>query len=108
MRHLTAPDSLVDTSGWKGRHDSAVKAPEPGPERALIGMLRGWGEYADWYRTKYLGLRLGDDRILGVPWAKMGDHLRSLLNGDIGRLDASVLDAWICQTLLDNGRDPNV
>jgi hypothetical protein len=65
-------------------------------------LIRGWALYADAHRERY-GSGIGDDGVLGPEWAKMGEAIRGLLNGDIGSLDAGTLDAFIGETLRAEG-----
>jgi hypothetical protein len=63
---------------------------EPSPEAALARLIAAWMAYADAHRDAF-GSRLGADGFLGPKWASIGESLRGLLDGDLGRMDASTL-----------------
>ena len=78
-----------------------------GLERAYVLMLRGWLEYADAHRLT-MGSKIGDDHVLGDEWFKIGEALRGLLNGDLGRLDGGTLDTIIADNLNEQGFDLDI
>jgi hypothetical protein len=67
-------------------------------------MFRGWYEYAQAHERRYESL-IGDDGFLGPAWEEIGDSLRTLLNGELGRLDGGICDGFILNTMRDNGVD---
>lgn len=71
----------------------------------MVEMLRGWLRYADACAERY-GSRVGDDGVLGPLWARIGDGLLGLLNGELGALDAGTFDTLIRDVLRDQGMDP--
>jgi hypothetical protein len=97
LYHLPAY-AVHDKVGWSRRHLAAVTTPAPGFETALVAMLKGWLEYADVHAQRY-DSTIGEDRVLGPAWARIGAALRDLLNGDLGRMDGGTLDALLVDTL---------
>lgn len=104
--HALPPAALRDTTGWSTRHLKAVTSPGTGFERAYVEMLRGWLRYADVHATRY-DSGIGDDGVLGPLWARIGDALLGLLNGDLGNMDGGTLDGIIRDTLLAEDFDPD-
>jgi hypothetical protein len=98
---LLANPKLPNTGGWQNRHQSAVLNPT-GFERPMVHLLTGWSEYAETHRARYESV-IGDDGVLGPAWEEIGDALRTMLNGDLGRLDGGTLDSFILNTMRDNG-----
>lgn len=89
---------------WKSLHYWAVREPE-GLE--VIGrMCSDWAEYGLEHHERYES-RLADDYVLGPAWAKIGEGLLALLNGDLGRLDGGSLDGMIRMALQAQGFDPD-
>lgn len=88
------PDMPIDTLyAWEIRHNQAVTCPTPN-EAILISMIQSVDLYirqaevdADlpWY-----------DYVLGVGIGEIIGGIRTLLNGDIGRLDGGTLDSVLC------------
>lgn len=68
-------------------------------------MLTGWHHYAGVHQHQYES-PIGDDGVLGPMWQAIGQALLGLLNGDLGRLDAGTLDAFIRTTLTLGGAAP--
>lgn len=81
---------------WRA-HEAAITTHKPGFEASMVGMLRGWLAYADAHRLRYES-GIDDDGFLGPEWDAIGQGLRGLLNGELGRLDAGALDAIINDT----------
>lgn len=96
--HANMKDKDGSYTNWALRHNAAIRNPE-GLERGLMRILRGWEDYADQHRTHF-GSLIGEDGFLGPQWEAIGDALRSLLNGSLGRLDGGVLDSAI-QTIMN-------
>ena len=84
----------------------AVTQPKTAFEKALVEMLSGWLRYADAVQTSW-DAGIGKDYVLGPNWAQIGDALRGLLNGDLGRMDGGTLDGVLCRTLEAEGFDPD-
>ena len=95
---------LPNDSGWQTRHNNAAVRPRAGTEESLVAMLRGWATYAHVHKESY-DSPIGDDGVLGPEWQAIGESLRGLLNGDIGRLDGGTVDSFIVDTLRDNGAE---
>jgi len=89
--------------GWKRRHLSAVMRPQ-GPERGIMDLFQGWLLYADYHKERFKG-GIGEDYFLGPEWVKIGLAIRTLLNGELGRLNGGTLDAVILDTLSAEGFD---
>lgn len=85
-------------ASWTSRHCAAIMSPRDPFERALVELLTGWLRYADAHESAY-GSPVGDDGVLGLEWARIGEALRGLLNGHLGRLDGGTLDSLIARTL---------
>jgi len=92
-------------SGWLKRHLSAIAAPR-GSEQALVNMLRGWLEYAERHAA-YYGTPVGDDGVLGPYWADIGQGIRRLLDGPVGRLDCGTIESIITGEMRAEGFDPD-
>jgi hypothetical protein len=101
---------LADLSKWNHRHNSAVGLVRGGittpanPEHAVVRLLDGWEAYAKSHKSRYESL-IGSDYVLGPAWQRVGEGIRALLNGETGRLDCGTLDAFILDTLSENGVD---
>ena|SRR6185312_3801018 len=113
MVTLKAKRKTGNINNWQERHDAAITAGGGYPivgstERAMVKLLTAWSDYALAHQKKYESL-IGDDGFLGPEWEAIGDSLRALLNGDFGpRLDGGTLDAFILDTMAENGVDVSV
>lgn len=105
VNRLRETPNYPDTTQWKQRHLDAVTLPRNN-EVPIVQALRAWLYYADMHRNRYES-GIGEDGVLGPAWAQWGDALRQLLNGDCGRLDCGTLDSILCNTLTDEGFDPD-
>ena len=106
---LRAAEKTPDMGGWKTRHDSAIGLARPSGvrkpfETPIAGMLHLWAQYAADHKAEYDAL-IGDDYVIGPAWEAIGDGIRELLNGQTGRLDCGTLDAFILDTMRENGVD---
>lgn len=106
MNLAPANRNMPNTTGWQQRHDAAMAIPRPGFEAAIVHMLRGWHEYAATHRARFES-QIGDDGVLGPEWQSIGQALRGLLNGELGRLDGGTLSAFLSDTMHDNGASPD-
>lgn len=52
---------------------------------------------------KDYGVSIADDYVLGPAWAEIGKSLRTLLNGDCGRLDCGTIDRIVTEEFVANG-----
>lgn len=93
----------TDMNKWRDNHLRAILAPS-GPERPLVRMLHGWYEYAQVHQDRFQS-KIGEDYVLGPQWEAIGDALRTLLNGECGRLDCGTVDAFLLNTMGENGVD---
>jgi hypothetical protein len=115
MKDQTYVPRHDDKTGWKSRHLTAMAEPlgtlygpeNPTHERAMVLMLRGWIEYAQAHKAAF-DSDIGEDYVLGDEWFKIGEALRGLLNGDLGRLDGGTLDSIIADNLDQQGFDPDL
>jgi hypothetical protein len=87
----------LDNDGWKLRHRDALLSPR-GFETAIVFGLQGWISYAVCYERRYQS-GIGTDSVLGPAWFSWGESLRTLLNGEVGRLDAGTVDAIITHNM---------
>jgi hypothetical protein len=94
----------ANMGGWQERHVSAIRYPQ-GVEQGMVSLLRGWLDYADAHMARFES-RIGEDYILGPAWAQIGSSVRTLLNGELGRLDGGTLDSLICESLEAEGYNP--
>ena len=98
-------NAMPDTGGWQGRHLLALRSakqfqrvPMNPHETSIVGMIEAWMLYAEAHEKKYASKILADG-VLGPAWQAIGEGLLTLLNGDIGRLDAGTLDGVIRDVL---------
>lgn len=102
MATLLAKRNRSDTVGWADRHDRAIMTPTLNSfESAISKLAHGWADYAREHYRRYDAF-IGDDGVLGDEWIKIGLGLRGLLNGELGRIDAGTMDAFILNTIREN------
>lgn len=110
MKDIYWLPATPDSNGWKARHTAALRGiPDSrgivgALEMSIVMMLRGWLAYADAHLLAY-GSALGADYVLGEAWFATGVAMLTLLNGDLGRLDAGTLDTIIRDNLEEQGWD---
>ena len=88
------PEQPVDRlDPWEIRHNNAVTCPTPN-EAILISMIQSVALYVR-HAEMSEGLDVGQwrDYALGDGVGTMIEGIRTLLNGDISRLDGGTLDA---------------
>ena len=107
MAELRSNRNMPNTGQWQDRHDVAVlsngyiRAAKPF-ESAVAQMIVGWGRYALNHKAEYES-SIGDDGVLGPEWLAVGKGLLGLLNGQTGNLDCGTCDAFIRDTVHENG-----
>lgn len=104
MASLSPSTKGADTTGWKARHKSALIFPNA-TERPIVHLLQAWESYAIEYKRHYEDALLGSDYVLGAAWKDIGASLRTMLNGELGRLDGGTLDSFILSTMTEHGID---
>lgn len=88
---------------WKDAHDCARYYPRPGIETAMAIMLDGVTEFVAAYRDRYEA-PISEDAILGDEGiARILLGLRTLLDGELGRLDAGSLGDEIASIVVNAG-----
>jgi hypothetical protein len=93
---------------WAQRHARAWKNGKGGSwghGSALVLMIEGAAQYADMHRSSFES-GIGEDGALGDEWAAIVKAARSLLNGEIGELDAGTVDRLLCDMLRAEHIDP--
>ena len=90
----------VDRTGWTQRHLTAFALPR-GPEN-IVGLLRAWTRYADRHSNRFYA-PVGDCGVLGPAWESIGDSLRTMLKGELGRLDGGTMDSIILDVMASQG-----
>lgn len=73
---------------------------------ALATAIDAWCYYASHHQAQF-GSKIGDDQVLGPAWAKWGEALLTLLNGDLNGMDGGTLDKIIRDNLTEQGYDPD-
>ncbi len=101
--HANARDKDGCHTIWALRHNDAIRRPK-GTELGVMKILRGWEDYAERHLFRF-GSVIGQDGFLGKHWESIGDALRGLLNGDLGRLDGGTMDSAIVTIMTKNGID---
>lgn len=86
---------------WRIRHNQAVRHPE-GFEFAICYLLEGLEAYSKTHKQRY-GSDVGHDGVLADGIADIAKGIRTLLNGELGRLDAGTLDGYLVRVLVDCG-----
>lgn len=109
MATLTAKSNTQPSNGWDTRHNSALHlgngaAISSTHEGAIVNMLRGWENYAKAHKVRFES-PIGNDYVLGPAWQEIGQGIRTLLNGELGRLDGGTLDGFVLNTMAENGID---
>ena len=71
---------------WRFHHDDAVRHPRPGAEDAIVSMAAAIDKAAD--------ILDGPDAVGTPAVGELLSGFRTLLNYDLGRLDAGTCEAW--------------
>lgn len=92
------------SNGWELRHNSAVGKASLRRrfETPILGMLEHWQMYARQYKTRYEDV-IASDGFLGPKWVQIGQGIRALFDGELGRLSGGILDEFYCEVLEENG-----
>jgi hypothetical protein len=98
---------MPNTGGWKDRHNLAItlggfNGHSRPFETAVAQMITGWARYAQDHKKEYESA-IGDDGVIGKAWLEAGKAFIDLLNGNTGRLDCGTLDAFLRDTMHENG-----
>ena len=104
MATILANRKYPNENGWADRHDTSIISPDSTFEQPIVAMLQGWAKYAEDHKARYES-NIGDDGVLGDPWKEIGLGILYLLDGETGRLDCGTLNAFILDTLNENGVD---
>jgi hypothetical protein len=78
---------------WGVEHNIALFNPRRGAEQAIVHLVRGVLCYCNMHSSEYES-PVGEDYVLGPAIADILVAIRTLLNGEIGRLDAGTIDKW--------------
>jgi hypothetical protein len=94
-------------TAWARRHAEmfdrvAAAAGEHSQKVGIVLLIRGLAEYADAHFYQ-CGTVIGEDYVLGPPWLAMGEGIRGLLDGKLGRLDGATLEALLLEVAEHNG-----
>lgn len=89
---------------WGLRHAQAWASPN-GFEAGIVGLLKALANYADQHLARYES-RIGEDGVIGTAWAEALGAARTMLNGELGRLDGGTLDHSICEMATAEGISP--
>jgi len=89
------------TDSWAARHLAAWDHPQ-GIEKGIVQLTWAAAMYADAHRAKF-DSGVGDDSFLGPEWESIVRSIRTLLNGELGRLDGGTLDGILSEMLTAEG-----
>lgn len=78
---------------WIDGHRLAMTMPI-GFETAIVQLIHGAAKYADEHYQRHESL-IGEDGILGPAWLDILKGIRTLLNGETGRLDCGTIDGLL-------------
>lgn len=90
-------------STWADASHSAAVLPTSPGERTIVAYCRAIQTHLESVEADEDGK--WRDWVLGPCLGQIIDALRGLLDGDIGRLDAGTVDAWLCDTAHQIGWD---
>lgn len=88
---------------WRVKHNEAVRNPA-GFEVAIMGLLLGLETYRVEHALHYAA-NVGDDGVLCEGVIDIAKGIRTLLNGEIGRLDGGTIDGYLVGLLRECGED---
>jgi hypothetical protein len=84
------------------RHEQAMRIPMRGHEGAIVTLLEGLKKYAKAHEDRF-GSPISEDYILGPALESIAEGVRTLLNGETGRLDCGTLDTMLAEYLAKDG-----
>jgi hypothetical protein len=107
IAQLRANPSVNGNIGnWKQRHNEAIEQSSRTThvpfESPMVRMMTAWQVYALNHESRYES-KIGDDSVLGKEWLEIGEAMLGLLNGELGYLDGGTCDAFIRDTICENG-----
>ena len=83
------------------RHNHAMTDPD-GIESPIINLLKVLDTYEREHSSRY-DSAIANDYILGAAWLEIAKSARTLLNGELGRLDAGTLDGILLDMIVTAG-----
>lgn len=92
-----AVDRSTLQTGWDKRHNVALDQPQ-GPEVAIVTLLLGLETYIVSHKARY-DSDVWDDGVLAYGVVDIVKGIRTLLNGETGRLDCGTIDGRMCELL---------
>lgn len=98
-----AVDKGVLKTGWDERHNSALSNPK-GPEIPITTLLLGLEDYMHSYSVRF-NTEIYEDGVLGDGVIDIVKGIRTLLNGETGRLDCGTIDARLVEILRKCGEE---
>jgi hypothetical protein len=104
---VTSDGKRNGNQGWAIAHLKAVEEGIKNPFNVGFGptvarMVYAWGTYADHHLARY-GSPIGNDGLLGPAWAKQGESIITLLNGDCDGLDCETIDRLVRDIAREHG-----
>jgi hypothetical protein len=97
----TTANKRFQENQWGARHCAAWREPQ-GPEVGIVRMIEGVALYAD-HHAKRFESNVGEDGLLGPEVEQIIRSIRTLLNGECGRLDCGTLDRLLLDMLAAEG-----
>ena len=90
---------------WQYRHQLALVDPDA-VEAPIVNLLKVLDTYDRQHVTQF-GSAVANDYVLGAAWLEIARAARTLLNGDLGRLDGGSLDKILLDLIRTAGFDEN-
>lgn len=101
-------DRTAGVLTWSVRHNGVFAAARRGMatrvDYVIARLIMAWADYADLHHARYES-RIGADGVLGPAWQAQGEALLTLLNGELGDLDAGACDRIVRAVLANEGCD---
>ena len=92
---------MTTTTTWHYRHDQALADPDA-VEAPIVNLLKVLDTYDRQHVTRF-GSATANDYVLGAAWLEIAKATRTMLNGDIGRLDGGSLDRILLDLIVTAG-----